>query len=107
MHRVNRKASIAAENKRFAGYFCLFIGLLAFIFFLIAQDVILYFGDVEPFVACGLIPFGFLLAIGIWLVVAGGKSPDPNACPRCGYDLRGDLAAGCPGCVWGRAEKSD
>ena len=23
-------------------------------------------------------------------------------CPRCGYDLRGQLAAGCPECGWGR-----
>jgi len=23
-------------------------------------------------------------------------------CPRCGYDLRGDLAAGCSECGWGR-----
>ena len=25
-------------------------------------------------------------------------------CPKCGYDLRGDLAAGCPECGWGREE---
>jgi hypothetical protein len=25
-------------------------------------------------------------------------------CPRCGYDLKHDLAAGCPECGWGRAE---
>jgi len=24
-------------------------------------------------------------------------------CPRCGYDLRGNLDAGCPECGWGRA----
>lgn len=25
-------------------------------------------------------------------------------CPRCRYDLRGDLDAGCPECGWGRGE---
>jgi len=25
-------------------------------------------------------------------------------CPRCGYDLRGDMNAGCPECGWGRPE---
>ena len=23
-------------------------------------------------------------------------------CPRCGYDLQGNLSAGCPECGWGR-----
>jgi len=26
-------------------------------------------------------------------------------CPRCGYDLRGDFAGGCPECGWGRVLK--
>ena len=25
-------------------------------------------------------------------------------CPKCGYDLRGDLESGCPECGWGREE---
>ena len=25
-------------------------------------------------------------------------------CPQCGYDLRGDLDAGCSECGWNRAE---
>jgi len=27
-------------------------------------------------------------------------------CPRCGYDLRGDLAAGCSECGWNREESA-
>ena len=26
-------------------------------------------------------------------------------CPRCGYDLRGEFADGCPECGWGRAHE--
>jgi len=28
-----------------------------------------------------------------------------TACPKCGYDLRGDLKSGCPECGWNRVEK--
>lgn len=28
-----------------------------------------------------------------------------SICPRCGYDLRGDLDAGCPECGWNREER--
>jgi len=27
-----------------------------------------------------------------------------HECPKCGYDLRGDTASGCPECGWGRTE---
>jgi len=30
---------------------------------------------------------------------------DPNRCPECGYDLRGNLDAGCPECGWGRGDE--
>ena len=28
-------------------------------------------------------------------------------CPECAYDLRGDLASGCPECGWNREERSN
>ncbi len=31
-----------------------------------------------------------------------GRRPRPGHCHKCGYDLRGNLAGGCPECGWGR-----
>jgi hypothetical protein len=30
---------------------------------------------------------------------------DSGCCPSCGYDLRADMAHGCPECGWGRTER--
>jgi predicted Zn-ribbon and HTH transcriptional regulator len=30
-----------------------------------------------------------------------------TACPKCGYDLRGNLSAGCPECGWNRTTVSE
>jgi hypothetical protein len=45
----------------------------------------------------------------VWLGVFFGFASAKRAirrkrgrCPRCGYDLRGDLATGCSECGWGR-----
>ena len=49
----------------------------------------------------------------LWLVVAAIETRRPRGdaliekvttghCPRCGYDLRRDLNAGCPECGWNR-----
>ncbi len=37
-------------------------------------------------------------------LVRGGARRRRGTCPRCGYDLRDDLAAGCPECGWARSE---
>ena len=39
---------------------------------------------------------GWRIALRRWRAHAG-------RCPQCGYDLRGDLARGCPECGWNRA----
>ena len=60
------------------------------------------------------IPLGFAVdafafALG-WFVLIFGyptyrrlRRHAAGHCPRCGYNLRGDLAAGCPECGWNRA----
>lgn len=62
---------------------------------------------------------GFALDAGFWtlawiaILLLGGRLAGvvhrrlrvpAGHCPRCRYDLKGDLAAGCPECGWGRAE---
>ncbi|MGD9790863.1 MAG: hypothetical protein AB7Q00_11255 [Phycisphaerales bacterium] len=44
---------------------------------------------------------------GVWRVTLGKKRSVQGACPKCGYDLRGDLEAGCPECGWNRAGLSE
>lgn len=42
------------------------------------------------------------------LLVAGIKArvrKPAGHCPKCNYDLRGDLASGCPECGWNRSDK--
>jgi hypothetical protein len=43
--------------------------------------------------------FGVFLAPGMAKRAIRRKR---GRCPRCGYDLRGELAGGCPECGWGR-----
>src|SRR5262249_29177123 len=60
----------------------------------------------------GLLLNPVLVAGGLWLLVAGPIIAARLAtwrtrlalghCPECGYDLRGDFAAGCPECGWNR-----
>jgi hypothetical protein len=61
----------------------------------------------------GILPIGFgmntLFYAAIWFGVFFGFAGAKRAirrrrgrCPRCGYDLRGSLAAGCSECGWGR-----
>jgi len=33
-----------------------------------------------------------------------GRGPNIQYCPKCKYDLRGDLASGCPECGWNRRD---
>ena len=37
-----------------------------------------------------------------WLLCRKGVRRGRGCCPECGYDLRGDLEAGCPECGWRR-----
>lgn len=52
--------------------------------------------DTSVFGACW---FGVLFAPGS---VRRWRRRCRGRCPRCGYDLRHDLASGCPECGWGR-----
>ena len=60
---------------------------------------------------------GFLLntglyGVGFWLLFSGLGAVHRRVririgkCPKCGYDLRGDHAAGCPECGWGRSGRA-
>ncbi len=40
---------------------------------------------------------------GVWRVTLGKRRSVQGSCPKCGYDLKGDLEAGCPECGWNRA----
>ena len=47
-------------------------------------------------------------ALILWLLIPGPFvlrriiRRKRGRCPKCGYDLRGDLSGGCPECAWGR-----
>ena len=51
----------------------------------------------------------FYAALWLGLIVGFGATKRAlrtrrGLCPKCKYDLRGDLDAGCPECGWNRAE---
>ncbi len=58
---------------------------------------------------CGMV-LDWLIYTGAWMAIFLGL-PQLRAwlrrtrgrCPRCGYDLRGQLSSGCPECGWNRA----
>jgi hypothetical protein len=43
-------------------------------------------------------------AIGLAKLLARRRSRRRGNCPECNYDLRGELASGCPECGWNRVE---
>ena len=47
----------------------------------------------------------FLVAGGLTLLLLRRKGRTEGICPKCAYDLRGDLSSGCPECGWRRKEK--
>lgn len=50
------------------------------------------------------VPWALLLLAGhLALGWRAASRRDRGACPRCGYELHHDLAAGCPECGWRRA----
>lgn len=57
----------------------------------------------------GLVVNSVVYAVACCGVVAGlfalrrAGRRQRGLCPRCAYDLRGDMAGGCPECGWGRA----
>lgn len=62
--------------------------------------------DLVEHMNCGtIVLFPFLAG---WFVVSGYRfeykrwANAANVCPKCGYSLRGQLAAGCPECGWNR-----
>jgi len=57
------------------------------------------------YVVLGSALIGALLAAVLTLIGEWPKTTSPDGrqhCPRCGYDLRGDRARGCPECGWNR-----
>ncbi len=52
----------------------------------------------------GAIWFGLLFGFGATRTALRALRTRRGLCPMCGYDLRGNLDAGCPECGWNRAE---
>lgn len=44
----------------------------------------------------------FLIVCGLTMVLLRWKPPTKGRCPKCDYDLRGDLSCGCLECGWRR-----
>ena len=70
------------------------------------------FANVDP-IPLGIVWWGFLIdtllfAGLLWLPIRGPFvlrrhiRRKRGRCPKCGYDLRGDLEHGCPECGWNR-----
>lgn len=43
-----------------------------------------------------------LIGGGLTFLLLRWKAPTKGKCPKCDYDLRGDLSSGCPECGWRR-----
>ncbi len=43
-----------------------------------------------------------LIAGGLTFLLLRWRGPTEGRCPKCDYDLRGDLSSGCPECGWQR-----
>lgn len=91
----------------------LFAFLAAFIIVLFTPCVFIvlfagHFGLLSDMSGEGAVVIAFILAILIpvlvWYLVYKllMTKDDGFACPSCGYDLRGNIAAGCPECGWMR-----
>ena len=52
-------------------------------------------------------PLSLVILLLVYLVRRRVQLPDRRRCmgkcPKCGFDLRGDLESGCPECGWNRA----
>ena len=48
----------------------------------------------------------YLVAVGLAIFYRRRRRLASGECPKCGYDLRGDLEDGCPECGWNRATSS-
>ena len=47
-----------------------------------------------------------VLLVGDWRERRAGRRASKGLCPRCAYDLRGDLDSGCPECGWNRSDSN-
>jgi hypothetical protein len=70
------------------------------------------FVDLQEIALVWLPVWLFILLTGVptaWLFRRDwkrGRIERAHLCPKCGYNLRGQLADGCPECGWGREENA-